>query len=177
MNFDKFEKNLINVIKESQIKLGYESIDFGVNYVTSSLLHMLDGVTEDNLENALNDFAKAKKDIFGEITVSKIDVGYRLTVSSKGVDYVHSLVGENDFLVEFINQVRNPLGTIDDIVNVFKKHSDNVHIEETKNNPEFDYLIYFEDGTPDDFWYCIDTEDLGMTYHRFMKEDYLDFDF
>ena len=41
----------------------------------------------------------------------------------------------------------------------------------------FDYLIYFDSGEPDEFWYCIDTEDLGMTYHRFIKEDYLDFGF
>ena len=42
MNFDRLKKNLIAVIKESQIKLGYESMSFGVNYVTPSLLHMLE---------------------------------------------------------------------------------------------------------------------------------------
>lgn len=177
MNFEKFEKNLIDIIKESQIKLGYESMNLGINYATSSLLHMFDGVTEDTLEDTLKAFAKAKKDTFGDIDISKIDIGYRLDVSSKGVDYVHSLISDDEFLVQFINQVRNPLGTVDDIISLFKKYSDNVHIEETKDNPEFDYLIYFEDGTPDEFWYCIDAEDLGMTYHRFMKDDYLDFGF
>ena len=38
MNFDRLKKNLIGVIKESQIKLGYESMSFGVNYVTPKLI-------------------------------------------------------------------------------------------------------------------------------------------
>lgn len=177
MNFEALKRNLINVIKESQIKLGYESMSVGVNYVTSSLLHIIPEANVENLEKALADFSKENEGLLGEITFRKIENGYRLDVPPKGVDYVHSLINENDFLVKFINEVRNPRATIESIINIFKGYSDRVHIEETKDNPEFDYLIYFEDGTPDEFWYCIDTEDLGMTYHRFMKDDYLDFDF
>lgn len=176
MNFDALKKNLISVLKESQIKLGYESVITGVNYVTPSLLHLLPDVSVENLQQALLDFAKENEAVFGEITVRKIDVGFRLDVSPKGADYVHGLIGDDDFLVNFINEVRSPSATIDSVVAVFKKYSDNVHFEKV-DNPDFDYLVYFEDGTPDEFWYCIDTEDLGMTYHRFMKDDYLDFDF
>ena len=39
------------------------------------------------------------------------------------------------------------------------------------------YLIYFEDGEPDEFYYCLDDDDFGVTYHRFTKEDYIDFGF
>lgn len=177
MDYNALKKNLISVLKESQIKLGYESVTMGVNYVTPSLLHLLPGVKEEDLQQVLLDFAEQNKDTFGEITVRKTDVGYRLDVSPKGADYVHGLIDENEFLVNFINEVRSPSATVDSVVAVFKKYSDNVHIEKTDNNPEFDYLIYFENGTPDEFWYCIDTEDLGMTYHRFMKDDYLDFGF
>lgn len=177
MNFDALKKNLISVLKESQIKLGYESVTTGVNYVTPSLLHLLPGASVENLQQTLLDFAKENEAVFGEITVRKTEVGFRLDISPKGTDYVHGLIGDDNFLVNFINEVRSPSATIDSIVAVFKKYSDKVHIEKTEDNPEFDYLIYFEDGTPDEFWYCIDTEDLGMTYHRFMKDDYLDFDF
>lgn len=177
MDYGVLKKNLISVLKESQIKLGYESVTMGVNYVTPSLLHLLPGIKEEDLQQVLLDFAKQNEDTFGEIAVRKTDVGYRLDVSPKGADYVHGLIGDDDFLVNFINEVRSPSATVDSIIAVFKKYSNNIHIEKTDDNPEFDYLIYFEDGTPDEFWYCIDTEDLGMTYHRFMKDDYLDFDF
>ena len=106
----------------------------------------------------------------------KTENGFRLDVPAKGVDYVNSIFDDNDFLVRFINEVRNPKATIDSIVAVFESFSDNVVVKKI-NTDEFDYLIYFADGKPDEFWYCIDTEDLGMTYHRFMKDDYLDFNF
>lgn len=175
MKFDRLTKNLISVIKEAQIKLGYEQIAIGVNYVSSSLINLLGDV--EDVGKALLDFASQAKDIFGDIEIKSIENGYRLTVSPEGAKYVHSLMEPNEFLACFINEVRNPLATIDSIIAVFKKYSDNVVVLKTEDNDEFDYVIYFEDGVPDEFWYCIDTEDLGMTYHRFIKEDYLDFGF
>lgn len=176
MNFELLKKNLISVIKESQIKLGYESMSFGVNYVTPSLLHLLKGADENNLDDVLYEFCEKYEDVFGSIEIAKTQSGYRLTVPAKGVDYVYSTYDDSDFLVRFIKEIRNPLAKIESIIDVFKSFSNDVHIEKTENG-EFDYLIYFENGEPDEFWYCIDTEDLGMTYHRFMKDDYLDFDF
>lgn len=178
MDYERLKRNLISVIKEAQIKLGYEEIAIGVNYVTSSLLNLLGSdANEENIEDILLVFAHFNEALFGDIDVKRIENGYRLTVSPRGAKYVNSLVGENDFLVKFINEIRSPLATIESVVDVFKAYSDRVVIEKTKDNDEFDYVIYFEDGQPDEFWYCIDTEDLGMTYHRFIKEDYLDFGF
>jgi hypothetical protein len=42
---------------------------------------------------------------------------------------------------------------------------------------EFDYLVYFEDGVPDDYRYCITDEGCHLIYHRFTPEDYEDFQF
>ena len=58
MDYGVLKKNLISVLKESQIKLGYESVTMGVNYVTPSLLHLLPGVKEEDLQQVLLDFAK-----------------------------------------------------------------------------------------------------------------------
>lgn len=176
MNFGLLKNNLVSVIKESQIKLGYESISFGVNYVTPSLLHLLKGASEEDLYQTLIDFCTEYEGVFGNIEVVKNDTGYRLNVPAKGVDYVYSTYDDGDFLVKFINEIRNPLATVASVVDVFRSFGSEVHIEKIENG-EFDYLIYFENGEPDDFLYCIDVEDLGMTYHRFMKDDYLDFEF
>lgn len=177
MKYNKLRKNLINIVKEAQIKLGYDSVGVGVNYMSSCLINLIDGANEANLYELLVDFCKESEEDFGEITIANIENGYRLNVPPKGVEYVQKDIKEDEFLVKFINQIRNPLGTIEDIIELFKSFSDDVHIEKTPNNPEFDYLIYFENGEPDEFWYCIDTEDLGITYHRFMKADYLEFGF
>lgn len=177
MKYTRLRKNLTSVLKEALIKLGYDGVGVGINYMSSSLLNLIDDVEEKDLPACLDEFCAQLEEEFGKITVSKIENGYRLDVPLKGVDLVNGSICEDEFLVKFINQIRNPLGTLDDIINVFRSFSSRVHIEQTPTNPEFDYLIYFEDGEPDEFWYCIDTEDLGMTYHRFMKNDYLDFGF
>lgn len=144
----------------------------GVNYISSSLKNLLGVQPSDDV---LDEFC-ASCDELGGVSYTKIENGYRFTISASGVDYVHSLISEDDFLVKFISTVRRFDATIDDIIAVFRQYSDDVVVEQVDND-EFDYLIYFADGQPDEFWYCIDTEDLGMTYHRFTKQDYLDFNF
>ena len=37
---------------------------------------------------------------------------------------------------------------------------------------DFDELLYFEDGVPDEDYYCFKTEGEHLIYHRFTKEDY-----
>ena len=59
---------------------------------------------------------------------------------------------------------------------MFEAHSDQV-IFETMSNGEFDYLLRFADGVPDDYYYCFKDEGCHMVYHRFLPEDYKDFDF
>ena len=68
--------------------------------------------------------------------------------------------------------------SFDDILAVFHQFSDKVHCEKLEGNEEFDYLVYFEDGTPDSYRYCIKLDDDGdAVYHRFTPEDYAAFGF
>ena len=177
MNYKRLEKNIIDNIKEAQIKLGFDNRPMSLNYAESSLKNLLG---TDNVESALEDFSVSVADRLGEITFRKIKIGFCVTVSEKGRSYVNSLDGF-EFIEEFVNTVRKHGISIDDIIAVFKKYSDNVVIEE-KHNGEFNYLIYFADGVPDDYYYCITLEEeidghIHITYHRFIKEDYEEFSF
>ena len=176
MNYTRFENNLISVIKEAQIKLGYDKMPISINYIKPTLKHLFGECDENDIVKYLTEFSNISKDKFGKIDIISIDNGYRITISAQGNEYVNILIKDNEFLVEFIKTIRSLDCTIDKVVDVFKKYSDNVVVKQV-NNDDFDYLIYFENGDIDDFWYCIDTDDLGTTYHRFIKEDYLDFGF
>lgn len=164
--------NLISVIKESQIKLGYESMPLSINYIQSSLNNLFGCEVDDRV---LDEFCNSCENL-GKITYQKIENGYRLDIPAQGMDYVHSIIREDEFLVRFISTIRRFDCTLDDVIAVFKDYGDDVVVEKVDND-EFDYLIYFASGKPDAFWYCIDIEDLGMTYHRFTKQDYIDFNF
>ena len=66
--------------------------------------------------------------------------------------------------------------TMDEILDLFHTHSDNV-ITEEMNNGEFDRLIRFGDKPDDTYYYCFKDEGCHIIYHRFLPEDYADFDF
>ena len=59
---------------------------------------------------------------------------------------------------------------MDQVVEVFRKYSDKVHAE-TADSDEFDMLVYFEDGEPDPFVYCLADEMGHVTYHRMIMSE------
>lgn len=172
MNFERLEKNITDNIKEAQIKLGFDNRSIRLNYMENSLKNLLH---TDDIRTALEKFSVSVRERLGEVTFREIKDGYCLTISAVGTSYINSLDGY-EFLTEFINTVRKHGISVEDIISVFKKYSDNVIVEE-KNNDEFDYLVYFADGTPDEYLYCLAVEEeidghFHVTYHRFIREDY-----
>lgn len=175
MKYSRLKNNIVSVLKEAMLKLGYESHTVGINYTVPSLCHLL-GCSESEVAEVLADFVGEYESVFGRIEVSPKDNLYRLDIPQKGVDYVHGELSDDEFLSVLIRTVRQPKCSIDDVKKVFYTFSDKVHFEEVSNG-EFDYLIYFEEDGTDDFRYCFHDDGLQLEYHRFIKEDYLDFGF
>ena len=123
MNCKKLMQNIMDVIAEEQIKLGFRSEVIYLYYPLKSLNSLL-GTDSDIYEMKIN-----------------------LSVSKHGC-------------------------TIEDILGVFGKYSGNVTVKKIEDG-EFDYLIYFTDGKPNDYRYCIKFEGCHASYHRFTKDDYL----
>lgn len=172
MNFERLEKNITDNIKEAQLKLGFDNRPISLNYMESSLKNLL---RTDDVRNALEKFSVYVRERLGDVTFREIKDGYCLTVSAVGTSYIHNL-GGYEFLTEFIDTVRKHGVSVEEVLSVFEKYSDNIIIEE-KHNDEFDYLVYFADGTPDEYLYCLAVEEeidghMHITYHRFIREDY-----
>ena len=34
------------------------------------------------------------------------------------------------------------------------------------------WVFFYEGGVPDEYVYCVESDDFGLTYHRFTMEDY-----
>ncbi|MCM1313857.1 MAG: DUF3877 family protein [Prevotella sp.] len=177
MNFERLEKNITDNIKEAQIKIGFDNRPISLNYMENSLKNLL---RTDDVRTALEKFSVIVRERLGEVTFREIKDGYCLTISAVGTSYVNNLDGY-EFLTEFINTVRKHGVSVEDVISIFKKYSDNVIIDE-KNNNEFNYLVYFTDGIPDEYLYCLTVEEeidghLHITYHRFIREDYTELGF
>lgn len=177
MDYSKLENNIIDVIKEEQIKLGYRSETIRLYYPLTSLNRFLSADFDiAGMREALHGFSKAVEGRLGEIGVSNREERFCLKIPPQGVDYVHEHLDSTEFICDFIRTVEKHGCTIEDVLQQFYKHSEHVHVEKV-NHGEFDYLVYFEDGKPDSFRYCITDEGCHVIYHRYTQEDYKDFDF
>ena len=171
------EQNLSGVIAEMALKLGLTGVPLSLNDPCASLWRML-GVADDPqaLQPALDAFFAARKDLFGAAEAVPHEDGFCLTIPAEGVARVMSQAPAAAFLRDLIQTAQTPGATADDLLAAFRRHSDRVHVEPVDND-EFDLLVYFEDGVPDDFRYCIDQHDGFASYHRFSREDYEAFGF
>lgn len=177
MNASKLEQNLTGVIVEMALKMGLSRAPLSLNYPCASLARMLGVPAEPQaVKAALDAFFAARTSLFGAVQVEAHEDGFCLTIPAEGVARVVSQAPAAAFLRDLIHTAQLPGATAEDLLAAFRRHSSHVHVEPVDND-EFDWLVYFEDGVPDYFRYCIDTHDGFASYHRFSKEDYEAFGF
>jgi hypothetical protein len=165
------------VIKEEQIKLGYRRETIRLYYPLRSLNRFLKtDCQEEEMKNLLAGFCESVSERLGNIDISNKGERFCICLPPEASEYVYSNTPKSGFLYDFIGAVSRHGVTIDEVIDLFRKYSDHVHVEKTAHG-EFDYLVYFEDGNPDNFRYCLTVESEHIIYHRFTVEDYEDFDF
>ena len=172
MNSEILISNIIDVLKEQQIKLGFMKERVRLYYMLSSLNNLL-GTKLDciDMQNKLEEIMSKNSDIFAGTEISFKDERFCFNFPESVSVYVHENTDNTGFIYDFINTVARHGVVIDDVIAEFGKYSDNVHVE-TMNDEEFDYLVYFEDGIPDSYRYCLKDEGHHMIYHRFTLKDY-----
>lgn len=170
-NYKELETNLIDVVKEFQIKIGYSKDPIYLYYPLESLNSLLEeNFDVEGMMDTLKTFADNNV-ISKSISCSHEGDRFCIIIPEEGVTYVYKNVPEPVFLKEFINVVQRHGNSLEDVTNVFKKYSPKIKVEEI-NNGEFDYMICFEEGNPDKYKYCIKFEGDHTIYHRFTDKDY-----
>lgn len=177
MNMDALRRNIFDVVQEGQIKLGYQEEEIRLYYPLGSLCTLLgEAMDVPRMQAALEAFGEAQRDTLGEISAAHDGERFELTIPPQGVAYIHAHTDSDGFLSEFIRLIERHGTRIGDVRALFERYSEHVHAEELHNG-EFDYLFYFEDGVPSDFYYCITDEGCHLIYHRFTRTDYEAFGF
>lgn len=177
MDFSRLENNIIDVMKEEQIKIGYRSETVRLYYPILSLNRFLSTDCDaPQMARILQDFCSAASDKLGKIEITNQADRFCFAIPPQGADYVHEHMGDEEFICDLIRTVEKHGCTIENVLEQFYKYSDKVHVEKAAHG-EFDYLVYFEDGIPDGFRYCITDEGCHIIYHRYTAEDYCDFGF
>ena len=177
MDFCKLKQNIIDLIEEQQLKLGYLKETVRLYYPLASLNNFLGTkCDEDGMRELLQKFSEKSQGELGKVRITNSGERFCLVVPPEGAEYVHNRLYKNGFLAKLIDAVRNHGCTLEQLLGIFNSNSKSVHIEEMSNG-EFDYLIYFEDGKPDTYRYCVVVEGSHVIYHRYTPEDYKDLGF
>lgn len=97
-----------------------------------------------------------------------------MTVSPEGAEYVHRQVETPAFLAELIALFQeNHHCSLEEICRVFGRYSEDYTCERMAEDSDFDYVIFFQDPSIDEYFYCIKAEMGHTIYHRFTRADYL----
>lgn len=177
MGYKRLYKNLIDIIKEEQAKLGFRRESIRLYYPLSSLNHFFETQdTEEQMKNRLHGIPDFIKETLGDIKVTSKKVRFCFYIPEEGSNYVHENTTPNEFIKELVEIVGKHGCKMEDIIALFKQHDKNVFVEEIHNG-EFDYLIRFSEENEDPYYYCFHDEGCHIIYHRFLPEDYEDFGF
>lgn len=164
---DKLEKNIIDQIKEAQLKLGFVRETVRLYYPMESILGIVEEPVMEpdflcqQLEGAFPDFA------FG-IHAGRVEI----CVPPSYVEYVHKEVETPAFLATLIDQFQKHHHlNVEQIKEIFSGFGDYV-CQQMPEGTDFDYVFYFRNPAVDEYYYCIRMEMGHTIYHRFLKSDY-----
>ena len=206
--YPALRKNLTDMVTESQIKLGYAQMPTAFYYPVESLERLLgmeplpdaraDLPDADRayfaaarlarMQGVLEDFAAENADRFGQIGVSHNGERFCLRVSAEGARIIHETVPQPAFLVELIRCLEGHPSE-EALLDVFRRHGEGAgdhgggarpgNVVTRRIGGEFDLLVYFGDGEPDDYRYCLKFEGepgpdghRHVIFHRFTPADY-----
>ena len=177
MGFERLEKNLIDIIKEEQAKLGFRKEEIRLYYPLSSLNHFFEA--DDNvqeMQSRLEHFPDGIKEKLVDIRVTHKKDRFCLHIPEKGSVYVREHTAENEFIKKLVELLMNYGTKREDILEMFRKESEGIRVGDMDNG-EFDFWVRFQEGAEDEYYYCFKDEGCHMIYHRFLPADYADFEF
>ena len=173
MRYEKLIENIVDQIKEAQMKLGYAKESLRLYYPVATLNAML-GISAKNAEEMLQmlKIDALQKTVLGELKFSSHKQRIEIGVSSEGAEYVHTQMEDPAFLRALIELFRNNHHChMDDVKKLFAEFSETFVCQKMPEGSDFDYVFYFEDTKIDRYFYCV-KEEMGHTiYHRFTRED------
>ena len=130
MKFDLLEKNIIDVLEEEQIKLGYIDETVRLYYPLQSLNRFLGTeCTSEEMESLLGEFISEKKEQFGEIQISEKKDRFCFLIPPEGAAYIHEHMSKNPFLHALVDAIAVHGISFEDVFEVFRRFSDHVCIE------------------------------------------------
>ncbi len=162
-------ENLVAMIWEQQLKLGYRREKVRLYYPLESLEGFLGKASVQEMEEGLHGFFEEEKRL-GEVEVTRRGRRFCLCLPEEASYYVKEHAPKEDFLVAFLEKMKSHPSQLEEVLPLFEKYGKAV----IEREPSEDLLcaVHFEGGVPDSFVYCFSSEEGHLSYHRLMPWDY-----
>ena len=186
MKRERLLKNMVDQVKELQIKLGYARETVRLYYPVESLTGIL-GVERswEEAEDPKGGFRQFLEELNQDELLQGSGLGAlkfggnpsRMWVSipPEGSQFVHEQVEASAFLLELIElfQKHHHL-ELAEVEAVFAKHAGEAGYlsQEMPEGTDFDHVFHLIESQLDEYYYCIKMEMGHTIYHRFLQEDY-----
>ena len=138
MGYERLEKSLTDTIKEEQAKLGFRKEAIRLYYPLSSLNHFFD-VQEREEQMHLPETWQEK---LGDVGVTAKKERFCFYIPEQGSVYVHEHEKPDEFIRELVELVGRHGCTMQEIRELFCKHSSHVECQKIENG-EFDWMFRF----------------------------------
>lgn len=123
MDFARLEKNIIDVIKEEQAKLGYRKEKIRLYYPLSSLNHFFQlDVDETGMQEKLSRFSEYEEGKLGSVEVTSKGERFCFHIPEEGAEYVHNNMKENEFIKDLIGLISHHGCKMEDIFEIGRAH-------------------------------------------------------
>ena len=175
MNENGLIQNVIDQIKEAQLKLGYAEETIYLYFPLESLNGILQTnyKEEKGLLEALRQAPAFSESKLGKLSFRLHQKRIEIRILPQGARYVKECVPDPPFLKELIHMFSHSHAlTIEEVKSCFEKFDDSYVCEEMSLGSEFDYVLYFKDTGIDSYRYCVKMEMGHAVYHRFTPADY-----
>ena len=168
---EKLVRNLIEVLWEQELKLGYLAGPVRLYYPPASLEALLEGTyPAGKLKEALAEAFSSRGEIFEGARVEESQGRLCLILPARAVAYVHEHHERGGFLEELVRLVEGHEADLGRIRELFGRYGS--FREEEGALDSHGILLSFEDGEMDSFVYLFSEEAGHVSYHRYTREDY-----
>lgn len=168
---DLFLQNVVDQIKEAQIKLGYEKESIRLYYP----IQEMEDITGASfvLEEFIQQYKTADNEGIGPIDIHVLNHRLEICISAEGVEYIHNCISTPRFLIDIVDLFKTHHISLEDIHTLFGRYSKDYVCIQMMDTEDFDYMFRFKDSSIDSYYYCIKFEMGHTIYHRFTKAAYL----
>ena len=134
MGYERLEKSLTDTIKEEQAKLGFRKEAIRLYYPLSSLNHFFDvQEREEQMLHRLQHLPETWQEKLGDVGVTAKKERFCFYIPEQGSVYVHEHEKPDEFIRELVELVGRHGCTMQEIRELFCKHSSHVECQKIEN--------------------------------------------